>query len=69
MSGADRTYRCTLRTGFDGTVSIRTHKPVSHPVGGGSWMPAHVHFKVRALGHPELLTQLRFVGAPYGNGL
>ncbi len=68
MSGAEGNYRCTVRTGFDGTVVIKTLKPIAYPLSDTDWMPAHFHFKIRALGHSELITQLRFTGDPYENG-
>ena len=68
MSGSDGNYRCTLRTGMDGTVVIKTIKPIAYSTGHVAWIPAHIHFKIRAFGHPELITQLRFVDDPYDDG-
>jgi protocatechuate 3,4-dioxygenase beta subunit len=68
MSGADGNYRCTLRTGMDGTVVIKTIRPIAYATGHVAWIPAHIHFKIRAPGHPELITQLRFVDDPYDDG-
>ena len=68
MSGADGNYRCTLRTGFDGTLQIKTIRPIPYPLSETNWIPAHFHFKVRAQGHPELITQLRFVDDPFDDG-
>lgn len=58
-------YRTAVRTGFDGTFRVTTLRPVSYiDAGSGNRMPQHFHLKIRAQGHDDLVTQLRFADDP-----
>lgn len=60
-----RTFlRASLRTDANGRYSFVTIKPAPYGM-SGSMRPAHIHFKVRAEGQRELVTQLYFAGDPY----
>ena len=49
-------------TDSKGQYRFRTIKPGSYPAGDGWIRPAHIHFKVSALGYIELITQMYFLG-------
>ncbi|MGE5153885.1 MAG: intradiol ring-cleavage dioxygenase [Bdellovibrio bacteriovorus] len=48
-----------FETGHDGGYRFRTIKPVPYP-----GRAPHIHFAVRAAGHPPLVTQMYVEGAP-----
>ena len=72
-------YRGKLKVGADGGFRVRTTMPVPYQIpnqgptgvllekimGGHSWRPAHVHFKVRAPGYQTLTTQYYFEGGDW----
>ncbi|ANB71786.1 chlorocatechol 1,2-dioxygenase [Paraburkholderia phytofirmans] len=71
-------YRGKLRVGTDGGFRVRTTMPVAYQIpnqgptgalletmGGHSWRPAHVHFKVNAPGYETLTTQYYFEGGDW----
>lgn len=49
-------------TDSSGKYQFRTIKPGTYPAGEGWIRPAHIHFKISALGYIELITQMYFVG-------
>lgn len=71
-------YRGKLRVGKEGSFRVRTTMPVPYQIpdqgptgalletmGGHSWRPAHVHFKVKAPGYETLTTQYYFEGGDW----
>jgi chlorocatechol 1,2-dioxygenase len=71
-------YRGKLGVRKDGSYRVRTTMPVPYQIpnqgptgallesmGGHSWRPAHVHFKVRAPGYESLTTQYYFEGGDW----
>jgi protocatechuate 3,4-dioxygenase beta subunit len=61
MDTTDMHYRTRVRVGFDGTFRVTTLIPPSYPV-GDKMMPRHLHFRINAPNHHELVTQLRWSG-------
>ena len=53
----------TFTTGTDGVYRFRTIRPVPYP-----GRAPHIHFRVRAPGEPELVTQLYVAGHPRNAG-
>jgi len=49
-------------TGDDGTLTVRTIVPGAYPASSSWWRPPHLHWCVRAEGHPVLTTQSYFDG-------
>ena len=49
-------------TDADGKYSFRTIIPGAYPAADNWIRPPHVHFKISALGHPGLITQMYFEG-------
>jgi protocatechuate 3,4-dioxygenase, beta subunit len=49
-------------TDLNGNYKFRTIIPGSYPAGEGWIRPAHIHFKISALGYVELITQMYFDG-------
>lgn len=63
--GDGRTFlRASLRTDAQGRYAFETIRPAPYGM-ARSKRPAHIHFKVRAAGRPELVTQLYFHDDPY----
>ena len=60
----DFQYYCSLKTSRDGQYRFRTIRPGSYPAAVGWDRPSHIHFKVRAKGYPELVTQMYFEDDP-----
>ncbi|MFC3229888.1 dioxygenase [Marinibaculum pumilum] len=71
-------YRGRLKIGADGTYAVRTSVPAPYTIphdgptgrllemmGRHPWRPAHVHFRVRAKGFLEHITQAYFDGGDY----
>ncbi|WP_395065505.1 chlorocatechol 1,2-dioxygenase [Paraburkholderia silvatlantica] len=71
-------YRGKLRVRPDGSFRVHTTMPVAYQIpndgptgalletmGGHSWRPAHVHFKVKAPGYETLTTQYYFEGGDW----
>ncbi len=71
-------YRGRLTVGQDGTYRVRTSMPAPYTIpddgptgallaamGRHPWRPAHVHFKVRAKGYHEHITQAYFSDGEY----
>lgn len=54
-------------TDSKGQYRFRTIKPGSYPADAGWIRPAHIHFKVSALGYIELITQMYFVGDQFND--
>lgn len=54
-------------TDSKGQYRFRTIKPGSYPADVGWIRPAHIHFKVSALGYIELITQMYFVGDQFND--
>lgn len=61
---ADYRFRGRVRTGPDGAYAFTTLLPGRY-LNGPTYRPRHVHYKVAAVGHAELVTQLYFEGDPY----
>ncbi|MER7013180.1 catechol 1,2-dioxygenase [Saccharopolyspora sp. NPDC000359] len=72
--------RGTFTTGPDGAFRIRTIQPAPYQIptdgacgkliaaaGWHAWRPAHLHVKVTAPGHQELVAQLYFPGDPHND--
>ena len=71
-------YRGRIKIGADGAYSVRTAVPAPYTIphdgptgkllalmGRHPWRPAHVHFRVRAKGFLEHITQAYFEGGAY----
>jgi len=61
-------YWGTTRTDREGGYLFKTILPGRY-YAGRNWMrPAHIHFKIRPAGLPEVTTQMYFAGDPYHKG-
>jgi catechol 1,2-dioxygenase len=54
-------YRGRIETGADGLYAMTTILPGKY-LNGAQYRPRHIHFRVTAPGHQELITQLYFQG-------
>ena len=54
-------------TDANGKYQFRTIKPGTYAASPDWIRPAHIHFKISALGYIELITQLYFVGDQFNN--
>jgi protocatechuate 3,4-dioxygenase, beta subunit len=54
-------------TGEQGEYLFKTIIPGSYSAGDDWIRPPHIHFKVSALGHHELITQMYFLGEKYND--
>ncbi len=61
---SDDRLRARLRAGPSGRYAFDTIMPGRYAL-GGSYRPAHIHFKISAPGMQPLTTQLCFAGDPY----
>ncbi len=57
------TNRCRVAADEEGRYEFKTVRPVRY-LNGRRLRPAHVHYRVTAPGHRELVTQLYFEGDP-----
>ncbi len=57
-------YRARWVTNAKGEYSFKTALPGKY-LNGGQYRPAHIHFRVRAKDHQELISQLYFKGDPH----
>ena len=51
-----------------GRYEYETVMPGAYALGPGTWRPRHIHYRVRAPGHRELITQLYFRGEAHNEG-
>jgi catechol 1,2-dioxygenase len=63
-SSAEFLYRTTLKTAADGKYGIQTVIPGRY-LSGGKLRPSHIHFRVRAIGYREIISQIYFKDDPY----
>lgn len=74
----DHNLRCRMVSGADGAYGFTTIRPVPytvpedgpagvmlHAMGRHPWRPAHIHFKISAPGHQDLVTELYPDDDPY----
>lgn len=54
-------YRSSLRTNENGEYEFTTYVPGKY-LNGGQFRPSHIHFRVQALEHKELISQIYFKG-------
>ena len=52
----------------NGLYAFETIKPAPYSLGGSSYRPSHIHYKVTVPNGPELITQLYFEDDPYIGG-
>jgi len=53
-------------TDSNGQYQFNTLEPGQYLLGGGNnYRPSHIHFKITATGHDDLITQLYFEGDPF----
>jgi protocatechuate 3,4-dioxygenase beta subunit len=57
-------FRGRYRTTADGTYRFRTIIPGRY-LNGGAFRPSHIHFRVTAEGHQELVSQIYFKDDPF----
>jgi protocatechuate 3,4-dioxygenase beta subunit len=60
----DYIFRGSCRTGADGRYRFRTIIPGRY-LNGGSYRPSHIHFRITAPGHAELVSQIYFKDDPF----
>jgi hydroxyquinol 1,2-dioxygenase len=78
QKGAEQALRARFTTDDTGRFWFRTVVPADYPIpddgpvgdlltafGRHPWRPAHVHFRLAAEGHHELITHLFLPGSPY----
>lgn len=58
----DFQYWGKLKTDKQGRYALKTIKPGTYPAAPGWVRPSHIHFKVKARGYPQLVTQMYFEG-------
>lgn len=63
-STSDFEFRGTVGTDSDGRYQFTTIVPGQY-LNGSQYRPSHIHFKVNADGHKEVITQLYFAGDPF----
>ncbi|MCH8317175.1 MAG: twin-arginine translocation pathway signal protein [Bacteroidetes bacterium] len=63
-SSSDFEYRGTVYSDSNGKYNFATVVPGRY-LNGSTFRPSHIHFKITASGHKELVTQLYFQGDPY----
>ena len=63
MSDAFR-FRGSQRSGQNGHYAFRTIIPGRY-LNGSTFRPSHIHFRITAAGHKELVTQIYFTDDPY----
>lgn len=63
-SSNDFEFRGIVYSDFNGKYEFSTIIPGRY-LNGGTYRPSHIHFKIIANGHKELVTQLYFEGDPY----
>ncbi len=65
-SSADYAFRGKINTDSNGRYEFITIVPGQYLLGGGSdYRPGHIHFKITASNHNDLVTQLYFAGDPF----
>jgi catechol 1,2-dioxygenase len=57
-------FRGSYQTGDDGTYRFRTIIPGRY-LNGGTFRPSHIHFRITAPGHGELVSQIYFRDDPF----
>jgi len=57
--------RGSIITDDTGSYAYETIYPGQYNIGGNTFRPAHIHYKVTAVNHQELITQLYFEGDQY----
>ena len=60
----DFEFRGTVSSDSSGKYEFSTIVPGRY-LNGSTYRPSHIHFKITASGHKELVTQLYFSGDPY----
>ncbi|MCH8903752.1 MAG: twin-arginine translocation pathway signal protein [Bacteroidetes bacterium] len=60
----DFEFRGIVHSDTDGKYEFLTIVPGRY-LNGGTYRPGHIHFKITANGHEELVTQLYFQGDPF----
>lgn len=60
----DFEFRGIVNTDSNGKYEFSTIVPGRY-ANGGTFRPSHIHFKITASGHKELVTQLYFQGDPF----
>lgn len=63
-TSSDFVFRATLLTEADGTYAFSTILPGRY-LNGSNYRPSHIHFRVTAAGHEDLITQLYFEDDPF----
>jgi catechol 1,2-dioxygenase len=57
-------FRGSYQTGADGNYRFRTIIPGRY-LNGGTFRPSHIHFRITASGHGELVSQIYFRDDPF----
>ena len=63
-STPDFEFRGIVHSGSNGKYEFSTTIPGRY-LNSGAYRPSHIHFKITASGHKELVTQLYFQGDPF----
>lgn len=65
----DYRYRASQKVSTTGKYHFITTKPVAYAVedNPSEFRPAHIHLRISAAGHQDLITQIYFAGDPYLN--
>lgn len=63
-NSAEFNFRGKVKTGADGKYQFTTLFPDRY-LNGSTYRPSHIHFRITARKHKELVTQLYFSGDPY----
>jgi protocatechuate 3,4-dioxygenase beta subunit len=57
-------FRGSFKTGSDGRYKFMTIIPGQY-LNGGTYRPSHLHFRITASGHEELVSQVYFANDPF----
>lgn len=56
----DFQYWAKFKSDAKGEFAFKTIKPGAYPASEGWWRPPHIHFRIDAFSHPQLITQMYF---------